>query len=108
LGVDQNTDAYLVLSALLSAATDNTKNPILPKLNAGQALLPLYNAGVMLGIPMEELAELMLSDTGLILDEISKSNVFTGRKSKGTISSVINYLENPPSSLLSSQYRAAL
>jgi hypothetical protein len=39
-------------------------------------MLSLYNAGVILGYSVEELAHLILSDTGLLLTRLSDGNVF--------------------------------
>lgn len=95
--VDNVNDAYLALSALLSAATDNTKDPILPKLNAGPEMITLYNSGVMLGLSTEEIAKLALSKTGIILSNLTKGNVFNGKQGTGLLTQAIQYIQRPPS-----------
>lgn len=95
--VDNDSDAFLVMSALLSLATDNTKDPILPKLNAGPEMLSLYNSGVILGLSVEEVARLVLSDTGILLSELTKSNVFNGKRGFNRLTQAIQYLQRPPS-----------
>lgn len=95
--VDNDNDAFLVKSALLSLATDNTKDPTLPKLNAGPEMLSLYNSGVILGLSVEEIAKLVLSDTGILLSNLTKSNVFNGQKGFKRLTQAIQYLQRPPS-----------
>lgn len=97
LGVDNISDAYLSLSALLSAATDNTKDPILPKLNAGPEMITLYNSGVMLGLSTEEVAKLALSKTGIILANLTKGDIFNRKQGAGLLTQAIQYLQRPPS-----------
>jgi len=64
------------MSALLSLATDNAKDPTLSKLNATPQTLGCYTAGLVLGLSIEEVADLLVSDTGLLLVEMLKTNVF--------------------------------
>jgi len=80
LEVDNDNDAFLVKSALLSLATDNAKDPVLAKLNSGPEMMSLFNSGVILGLSVEEVANLTLSDTGILLSNLTKSNVFNGQK----------------------------
>jgi hypothetical protein len=74
----------------LSLATDNTKDPILPKLNAGSAMIGLYDAGMILGIPFETLANVMLSETGITLANMTKGNILGGRNNKSVDSILKN------------------
>jgi hypothetical protein len=55
-------------------------------------MMPLYDAGVMLGMSVNELASLILTDTGILINKISKSNIFTGKQEKGRVIDVIRYL----------------
>jgi hypothetical protein len=89
LEVDNDNDAFLVKSALLSLATDNAKDPILAKLNSGPEMMSLFNSGVILGLSVEEVANLTLSDTGILLSNLTKSNVFNGQKGFNRLTSAI-------------------
>lgn len=97
LEVDNDNDAFLVKSALLSLATDNAKDPVLAKLNSGPEMMSLFNSGVILGLSVEEVANLTLSDTGILLSNLTKSNVFNGQKGFNRLTSAIQYLQRPPS-----------
>ena len=94
--VDQYQDTYLTKSGLLSLSTDNAKDPKLPQLNCGPNMMPLYDAGVLLGMSVNELAHLILTDTGILLNKISQSNIFTGKQEMGRIIDVIRYLQRAP------------
>lgn len=95
--VNNDNDAFLVMSALLSLATDNAKDPILAKLNSGPEMVSLFNSGVILGLSVEEVAKLTLSNTGILLSNLTKSNVFNGQKGFKRLTSAIQYLQRPPS-----------
>ena len=106
LEVDNDNDAFLVKSALLSLATDNAKDPVLAKLNSGPEMMSLFNSGVILGLSVEEVANLTLSDTGILLSNLTKSNVFNGQKGFNRLTSAIQYLQRPPSVYFTeSQYK---
>ena len=104
--VDNDNDAFLVMSALLSLATDNAKDPVLAKLNSGPEMMSLFNSGVVLGLSVEEVANLTLSNTGILLSELTKSNVFNGQKGFNRLTNAIHYVQRPPSVYFTeSQYR---
>lgn len=106
LEVDNDNDAFLVKSALLSLATDNAKDPVLAKLNSGPEMMSLFNSGVILGLSVEEVANLTLSDIGILLSNLTKSNVFNGQKGFNRLTSAIQYLQRPPSVYFTeSQYK---
>ena len=54
-------DQSLVISALLSAATDNAKELILSKINAGPNLAGMYLHMIMLGFSFNDIAKFMTS-----------------------------------------------
>ena len=94
--VNQYQDTYLTKSGLLSLSTDNAKDPKLPQLNCGPTMMPLYDAGVMLGMTVNELAHLILTDTGILINKIAQSNIFTGKQEQGRVIDVIRYLQRTP------------
>lgn len=94
--VNQYQDTYLVKSGLLSLSTDNAKDPKLPQLNCGPKMMSLYDAGVMLGMSVNELAHLILTDTGILINKIAQSNIFTGKQEQGRVIDVIRYLQRAP------------
>jgi len=57
------------LSGLLSLATDNAKELALDKLNA-QNTLGMYIYGITIGMDFKTLADIICSNTGLIINEM--------------------------------------
>lgn len=94
--VDNDVDAKLVFSALMTAATDNAKDPILAKINAGPNMMGLYTYGTAIGIPLRDLAGAMMSPTARILSKLMDSNVFNNKRGM-SITSAIKYIEEGPS-----------
>ena len=98
--IDNDTDAALILSALLSLATDNAKELQLSKLNAGIKTLGMYVYGTSIGMDINSIVKLMTSDIGLLLNDLTKSNVFTNTKGVFSIDKVFDYLETGPKDLI--------
>lgn len=70
-------DQALVISALLSAATDNAKEFILGRINANPNYMNMYLYAVILGIDFEDIAKFMTSDTVTELIKLETTNIFT-------------------------------
>lgn len=87
-------DASLVISALLSAATDNAKELILAKINSGSDLASVYLYSIMLGIDFKDIASLMTSNTVQTIAKLNKTNIFDEYNQSSTIDNVFNKLEN--------------
>ena len=80
--VNNDDDAFLLISALLSLATDNAKDPTLSKINANQDIIGLYTAGVAVGIDFNRLVHTIMSETGDYLVSWLTGNVFQGEEKK--------------------------
>lgn len=91
--VDQDTDAALVISALLGLSVDNAKELQMFKLNAGQSTLGLYLYGAMIGVPIQDLAHTIMSPVGRMISSIMNSNVFTKDKGQFSVTNALNYFE---------------
>lgn len=91
-------DQSLVISALLSAATDNAKELILSKINAGPALAGIYLHLIMLGFDFNDIADLMISPTVQTINDLAKTNIFDDYHDGGStvIDMVITSLEEGP------------
>lgn len=99
-GVDNDTDFFLIYSVFLSLSTDNAKDPVLTTLNADPKLIGVYLAGFALGIQPARIADLMLSDTGMIFKELLNGNVFDDESiSFNRLTEAINFIENPGSTI---------
>lgn len=95
LGVNNDVDAKLVFSALMTAATDNAKDPILAKINAGPNMMGLYTYGTAIGIPLYDLAGVIMSRTARILSTLMDSNIFNHTNGM-SITQAIKYLDEGP------------
>lgn len=82
-------DTSLVLSALLSSATDNAKELILAKINAGPELAGTYVYMIIQGIDFDDITNFMVSPTVDAIVLKSKSNIFNNKKSN--IKDAVNY-----------------
>lgn len=93
--VDNDYDAFLLISALLSLATDNAKDPTLAKLNAGPDMMGLYTAGIAIGLDVETLVGTMMSDTGTTLTRLLGGNIFNGNP-KRRLNKALDYVRRGP------------
>lgn len=94
--VVQDKDAALILSALLSCATDNAKELILSKINAGADMVSLYIYGIAIGIDFNKIADIMMSRTAKIISKIKSGNVFNDDSGIPFLTSVFDYLDKGP------------
>lgn len=92
--LDQGQDQALILSALLSLATDNAKELALDKLNASN-FLGMYIYGITIGMDFQTIANIISSDTGIILNDLMSSNAFTGEQGLN-MQNIFDYIELGP------------
>ena len=92
--LDQGQDQALILSALLSLATDNAKELALDKLNASN-FLGMYIYGITIGMDFQTLANIISSDTGRIINDLMSSNAFSGERGLN-IQNIFDYIELGP------------
>lgn len=89
-----NQDQALVLSGLLSLATDNAKELALSKLNAAN-MLGMYIYGITIGVDFKTLADIICSETGIIINEMMEGNSFSKKRGM-SIQNIFDYLETAP------------
>ena len=89
-----NQDQALVLSGLLSLATDNAKELALDKLNAAN-MLGMYIYGITIGVDFQTLSDIICSNTGLVINEMMGGNSFLNQKGMN-IQNIFDYLETAP------------
>ena len=95
-------DQALILSALLSLATDNAKELALSKLNASTKTLGLYVYGISIGMDFKDIAKIMMSDVGRVINEVANDNVFSEKDGYGSVDeNLFKYFENGPTRVLS-------
>ena len=77
-GVTSENYVYVdqIISQLLSAATDNAKELILAKINAGTNFARMYIYGIMMGLNINDLVAFMTSPTADLIDRLATSNMF--------------------------------
>lgn len=90
-GVLDNEDYKYVdqlISQLLSAATDNAKELILAKINAGTNFARMYVYGMMMGLNINDLVAFMTSPVSELIDQLANPNMF--QNESGNASMAIN------------------
>ena len=92
---ENDDDAAIQLSALLSQATDNAKELSLGKMNAGTNMLGMYIYGITIGMSLEDVAKIIMSPTAKIIAEMMEGNIFSNQKSI-TIQDVFDYFAFGP------------
>ena len=86
-------DKYVdqLISQLLSAATDNAKELILAKINAGTNLAKYHLHLIMMGFSLDDIMSFMTSPVVELIDKYSKSDLYDKRIS--TVNSALSLLE---------------
>lgn len=92
-GENMNRNAGLVLSALMTEATDNAKNLNLAKINASMEMAPLYIFGIAAGLDLQVLGKIMMSDTAREVSKLMQGNIFYGEKQSNVISNLVKWNE---------------
>lgn len=90
----QESDVYAddIISQLLSAATDNAKELILSKINAGINLARCYLHLIMMGFDISDIASFMISPVVSIVNDLSTANMFDEYMFKVNIDDAIGIL----------------
>ena len=89
-------DAANGMSAFLGLSTDNAKELVLAKINAGTSTMGMYLYGLSMGIPTNTLYRIMSSPLAFRLAELTKGDIFNGDNGKFTVLNAINYLYQEP------------
>lgn len=96
----------LMISQVLSAATDNAKELILAKVNAGNKLAKMYLFLITLGFDINDIVKFMTSPAINFIDSITETNVFTGQDIK--LKNAIEIARGNYSSLITKNIKEAL
>lgn len=112
LGIDENVvdvllnnrmiDQSLVISAVISAATDNAKELILDKINANPEFMGTYIYLIMNNIPFSDIANLMKSDVVTDLKKLVNGNRLYNKNI--SMDSIINYITKSFPSIFNLSY----
>lgn len=93
-------DAAIILSALLSQATDNAKEGSLGKLNAGMRTLGMYIYGIVIGMPFHDVADIMMSPAAIAVNQLMDGNTFTRTSGLIDMKSAFDIIDNGPRSII--------
>ncbi len=103
---NNNEDALMALSALLSAATDNAKELILPKINASQVTIDLFCSMLGSGYSMREILQIFSSPWFTLISTLVKKNLYSQSGNQKTLDNVINFvMGDSKQTLLSPNYK---
>lgn len=75
--INNATDPSDLISQLLNSATDNAKELILNKINAGMNLAGVHGYLMIMGFPLDQIVDLMTSPVVRLVDRLSKSDMFS-------------------------------
>ena len=80
----------LILESDISAATDNAKELILAKINAGSNFARMYVYLIMTGYNFDDIVSFMISPASEFIDSMSNSNMFQDSDLKNSPNQAIN------------------
>lgn len=78
LRITGNLYVDLMISQVLSAATDNAKELILAKVNAGSKLAKMYLFLITVGMDINDIVSFMTSPVASFIDSITEQDIFNG------------------------------
>ena len=86
----------IMISQMISAATDNAKELILAKINAGSKLAKCYLFLMTLGYDINDIVKFMTSNAVSWIDSLSDPNIFLGQELRvdEAITAIEKYLRN--------------
>ena len=98
---NQDIDAIVNIASMLTLATDNAKLLGLNNLNAGRNLIGMYLYALSMGVDFNAVANLMTSDLGLIIRDLTNGNIFDSNNSgMSSVSQALSYLTIGPKKLI--------
>lgn len=92
-----NKNAALIISALLTLSTDNAKELVLGKINAGTATIDLYLIGAVAGFNINELMTIINSDYGQEVSKMLTDKYYAGKPGLSSALEATQLFENIPS-----------
>lgn len=92
LNFTEDSDAALTISSILSLATDNAKELLLSKINAGVDFAGMHIYMIMLGIDPETVTNFMIDPRSLALKESLQTDMFESTFNKNILDKIIYYM----------------
>lgn len=93
------SDAANNMSAFLGLSTDNAKELILAKVNAGTATMGLYLYGLSIGVPIDELYRILTSPLAFRITELTKGDLFNGETGVNGVLGALKYMREEPTDI---------
>lgn len=93
------SDAANNMSAFLGLSTDNAKELILAKVNAGTATMGLYLYGLSIGVPIDELYRILTSPLAFRITELTKGDLFNGEAGVNGVLGALKYMREEPTDI---------
>lgn len=93
VGEEQYAYVDQLISQLLSAATDNAKELILAKINAGTHFAKMYVYGIIMGFNINDLVAFMTSPVAEFIDSYSQENIFSETDLFANPTEAVNYAQ---------------
>lgn len=87
-------DTALSESGILSSATDNMKELILPKLNATSEFVDIYTSLLSIGVPFDTVANIMTSPMFTEMSRLTQSNLLDGITSGYRLKTALEFFLN--------------
>ena len=87
-------DIFMPLSQIISAATDNAKELILEKINAGTDLAGVYIYLILLGEDLNKITSYMTSPSISLVQRKARQSIFNDHHSKNTLNNAVSYYLN--------------
>ena len=84
-------DCALSESGLLSSATDNMKELILPKIQATATFVDIYTSMLSIGVRFSDISKIMTSDAFTELTRLVSSNIFDATTSSYSLKRAIDF-----------------
>jgi hypothetical protein len=92
-------DAANNMSAFLGLSTDNAKELILAKVNAGTSTMGLYLYGLAIGVPVDELYRILTSPLAFRITELTKGDSFNQESGVNDVLGALRYMREEPTDI---------
>jgi len=89
-------DQSLVISSVLSAATDNAKELILQEVNGGQLTAGVYIYLAMMGVELKDIIQFMNNPAVKKITELARKNIYDDSTEYASIKSALKYFRSGP------------
>ena len=101
-----NRNAIIIMSSLISAATDNAKELIMAKINASVELASMHAYMVTMGFHLDDIVDFMTSDAAQLIINNSQDNIYNDDYPKSILKEIAKLKKQKHSPEITSQLHA--